>query len=338
MPDLIGLMEKESSSHESPSKGDETLSQIEDSLSGCREVGKNGRIKYSSNEVVLPHFNPLKNTVRLRGGGGQGERTISAQVMIPQVDGEVGNSSEDEVNIKKIFAVNSECEEINQSLSFFRGFSSIWKLFENHKLCPESSTNPCFFCHMRSTFLRLVSSRGRGPKSLKVVEVISQLDQYQTHLGWNWKENIGNTPAFIENSLKLLNRCENQIQDVFGLPDLMCVKCKKTKELPKELAYLFKTSNITNKTISLKNCIDDMISKEDTNQCCQENWKFSSCREKCIILHFSQPVSIHVDEVLYGETMKVLSVVNQKPDNLKSDFTSSFDFQGQIFHRPSLLI
>ena len=80
---------------------------------------------------------------------------------------------------------------------------------------------------MRSSCLRLGAIRGYGPKSLKVIEFSSQLDQYQSALGWNWIENAADLPIFIENTLKLLNKHENKTSSLFGIPEIQCQKCKK---------------------------------------------------------------------------------------------------------------
>ena len=75
---------------------------------------------------------------------------------------------------------------------------------------------------MRSSCVRLDSKRGRGPKSLKIIEITSQLNQYQTLLGWNWRENVGDLPNFVEKSLELLNIYESRTSSLIGFPDVQC--------------------------------------------------------------------------------------------------------------------
>ena len=86
-------------------------------------------------------------------------------------------------------------------------------------MCQTKTVN-CFFCHMRSSCLRLSAPRGYGPKSLKAVEFSSQLNQYQHLLGWNWQENFEDLPTFVENTLKLLDKHESKTSELFGIPAL----------------------------------------------------------------------------------------------------------------------
>ena len=95
---------------------------------------------------------------------------------------------------------------------------------------------------MRSSCLRLRATRGRGPKSLRLIEFTSQLNQYQSMLGWNWMENLTDLPKFIENTLKLLDKHENRISECFRIPDLQCQKCKKIIIIEDQLMYDIDTS------------------------------------------------------------------------------------------------
>ena len=151
---------------------------------------------------------------------------------IVQLDGHAGGSSEDEAMIKKkIFSVHCEIKDVIPVLTFFRGLSFVWKSLTSHKMCQTKTVN-CFFCHMRSSCLRLSAPRGYGPKSLKAVEFSSLLNQYQSILGWNWSENVSDIPTFIEKTLELLNKHESKTASLFGIPDVQCQKCKKLIEFP----------------------------------------------------------------------------------------------------------
>ena len=145
---------------------------------------------------------------------------------MPQLDGNVSESSEDEIKIiKSLFSVKCEVKDIIQILTFFRGLNFIWKSLPCHKMCSQKSSDEnCFYCHMRSSMIRLSASRGRGPKSLKLIEFTSQLKQYQSLLGWNWRENMADLPSFVENTLKLLCKHEIRTSDLFGVPELKCQK------------------------------------------------------------------------------------------------------------------
>ena len=145
------------------------------------------------------------------------------------MDGHVSESSEDGSKIlRTLFSVNCDMNEIAQVLTFFRGLDFIWDSNSCHKICLlKPLSENCFFCHMRSSCLRLCTSRGRGPKSWKTIEFICQLPQYQSQLGWNWQENFADLPTFVENTLKLLDKQESNTSELFGIPALKCQKCMK---------------------------------------------------------------------------------------------------------------
>ena len=165
-------------------------------------------------------------------------------------------------------------KDIIQVLTFFRGFDFIWKSLPCHKMCSQKSLDEnCFYCHMRSSMIRLSASRGRGPKSLKLIEFTSQLKQYQSLLGWNWRENMVDLPSFVENTLKLLCKHERRTSDLFGVPELKCLKCKQVRKLEDQLVYHIDTSIIQSdsKEVNLKSLMDPLIKTSNMNNCCLEN-------------------------------------------------------------------
>ena len=257
------------------------------------------------------------------------ESEIDDQMTIPQLDGHLSDASEDEENItKKIFSVNCETNEIIQVVTFFRSFDFFWNILASHKLCStKSSDQKCFFCHMRSSCIRLRASRGRGPKGLKLVEFTSQLNQYQSFEDWNWRDNKADLPTFIENTLKLFTKYETKTSDYFGMPQLKCQKCKKIRKVANQLVYCKDTSSLIHgeKEVNLKLLVEDLITENDTNHCCRENSMFNAFKEKCVIFHLSQPVSVSIaaKENLYGGNFTILSVVNQKNENEEINLTSS---------------
>ena len=90
---------------------------------------------------------------------------------ILQVDG-----LEDEGVSKKYFSVNCKVEELIVLINFFRCFENLWNSAIQHALCIfDKDKSNCFFCLMRSTCLRINTPRTTGPKSLKIVEFVSQL-------------------------------------------------------------------------------------------------------------------------------------------------------------------
>ena len=93
----------------------------------------------------------------------------NGDLVILQLDG--GNdseSSDDEEMIQKnVFAINCEIEEISYLVNFFRNCDFLWESMLSHCICNNDQKQPeknCFFCHMRSTYLRLNKERTKGPK------------------------------------------------------------------------------------------------------------------------------------------------------------------------------
>ena len=279
--------------------------------------------------------------------------------MIPQLDGNFSGSSDEDVmnnrmsdiseqsilqldgssddvalSKKAIFSVNCEIRELTEVITFFRSYNFIWQSLACHDLC---STGNCFFCHMRSTCLRLDARRGRGPKGLKLVEFISQLNQYQSKLGWNWKESPTDLPVFIENTIKLLGKHERQINDVFQFPILQCQRCKKTRNTTNQLVYEVNTSALKSgtKDVILKMLIDALIPEKNLNQCCHEHMLFNDPYEKCVILKLSHPINLiptHSQQI-YGRHIFLKSFVIQETAKGKKQQYSNSSSDGTFFYQ-----
>ena len=144
---------------------------------------------------------------------------------IPQLDGNI--SDEEPQYTKAIFSINCDTEPIVHVISFFRSLMFIWDSLSCHALCSEKSSQKRFFCHMRSSSIRLAASRVKGPKSLKMLEVVSQLDQLEIILGWKWKKEIENIPKWINKILSLLQQYESKLLPLFDIPTLSCNICEK---------------------------------------------------------------------------------------------------------------
>ena len=80
---------------------------------------------------------------------------------IPQTD---GFDETDEIDGKKqakmIFAINCEREEIITLINFLRSLNHLWLFSKEHSLCTLDAS--CYFCHLRSTFLRLRIEREKA--------------------------------------------------------------------------------------------------------------------------------------------------------------------------------
>ena len=148
-----------------------------------------------------------------------------ADDVIPQFDGGSDNAKLVE---KKLFSINSEVKEIICLINFFRNCDFLWNSMSSHSLCEFNQKelgNNCFFCHMRSSCIRLNFPRSKGIKSLKLVEFTSQMPQYEAQ-GMDWKANCKDIKGFIANTLRLLKWSENKVSSLVGFPSGHCQQCQ----------------------------------------------------------------------------------------------------------------
>ena len=134
---------------------------------------------------------------------------LGAIGQIIQVDG-LEDSIDDENQtdqIKDIFAINCENNDIVQMISFFRSFQFLWLSFDKHSLCAVEDS--CFFCNIRSSILRVNETRVKGPLSLKIYEFISQVGKYEEFFNSILINNLLNIEECIEWTLKLISQKES---------------------------------------------------------------------------------------------------------------------------------
>ena len=186
---------------------------------------------------------------------------------LPQIDGNISEDGNEDVS--KIFAINIDKDQILQLTSFFRSFKSVWQSFKCHQLCDETLHVKCFFCCMRSSYLRLNAMRRKGPKSLKLVEMLLQLNQLETILDWKWKENTELLSIFIEKILLLLQHYEKQIPKLFRIPRMNCLTCGENDEFEFKLMHEISTSHLEHSllTFDIQMILDLLVYKDKCNDC-----------------------------------------------------------------------
>ena len=213
---------------------------------------------------------------------------------IPQVDGL------DNLDINKnIFSVNCELEELVVIMNFFRSFQFIWKLTTQHTLCTfEKKGDNCFFCLMRSSCLRLNAYRSYGPKSLKVVEIASQMHKYESFLNWDWRNEMHDLNLFIVNTLKLLIDAEESLLDslIFQHTTKECETCNIYGELVIDL-------DVTTEGVL---CIEDVVKNLTQNLCSSCNESFiSNTKYGLVIVRFSKAASLNISRQIILENVTV---------------------------------
>ena len=209
---------------------------------------------------------------------------------ISQLDGlDDIDLKDDDKAMKRIFAVNCEIKEIIQLVNFLRSFNFLWISPEYHCLC--SSVDSCSFCHMRSSFLRLRKEREKGPRSLKLNEFISVLNQYDSILQWDWRTNLANLSKFIENTLRLLTNDEKRLETLFIGSTDQCEECYQDKQSTEKFIIKIDPGLLTkqDQVVSIKDLVLEVLRKRDLSKCCH-----SVFDSKCVILELSLPTSINI--------------------------------------------
>ena len=139
------------------------------------------------------------------------------------------SSQDEDIIVKSVFGINCEVNEIIQLVNS----SSHCKCEFNQKQYEQN----CFFCLMRSSCSRLCINRTKGPRSLKLNEITSQLFQYERNLDWNWKTEGHDLMMFLENTVKLLVRYEKKTLSVFGFPTGQFLKCHRSMKMEKRVIF-----------------------------------------------------------------------------------------------------
>ena len=191
-------------------------------------------------------------------------------MMIPQLDGLDDNLTDDERKHKGLFAVNCEETGIIQLMNFFRGFDILWENVSKHKICNFNQN--CFYCHMRSSSLRLNVERKKGPKGLKMNEFVSQLDQYEKRFNIKWRNMLLDFPTLCQSTLNLIHDAEIQTASIFGLPGGQCKQCNTVGENQNELILEIDANDIKKRPeVSMEQVVNLLIGRLSRNECCLQS-------------------------------------------------------------------
>ena len=262
--------------------------------------------------------------------------TIANMEDIIQLDGNL--SDEEDSLLKTLFGIKCETEELVQAINFFRSFTCLWEILNYHLVCPRTLDIRCFLCHMRSSCLRLNVKRHMGPKTLKMVEMVSELNQLQTILGWSWKKEIDNIPKFINNVLSLLQHHESNVANVFGTPNLKCKDCKHVPACEDHhLVNEINTSHLEGSLLrfDLEMILNLLVYKDNKKECCIQSLSLGEHKLKLLIILFSNPIDIWTPIVqdLYGKNFKILSVCNQVSTDRNLATLCHFNVNNQMYHQ-----
>ena len=140
--------------------------------------------------------------------------SVDTMYIIQQLDG-IDDLSDSSSEIeytepsKSVFGINCEHKEIIQLMNFFRSFNVLWLCSEDHNLCWLDEE--CFFCHIRSSILRLRQKREKGPFLLKMSEFICLISKYDDILNFCLVANLIEIEQCIEYTMRLVYHYEEML-------------------------------------------------------------------------------------------------------------------------------
>ena len=168
----------------------------------------------------------------------------------------------------------------------------------------------CFFCLMRSSCVRINSLRATGPKSLKIVEFVSQLLKYQVVLHWDWRKNKSDMTAFIENTLKLLKSSENSVLKQF-IVQQHCTQCETCQAFSKKFVIDLRVESSGEKVLRMEDVVS-LLFKEFCNSC--QDFLTNQGQTGLVILRFPCLVSIQISDKVHckEQTIKYISHISEE--------------------------
>ena len=303
----------------------------------CESNAENRVLNSSNKTVILENKNKIFEVIKLKGGGTKqidglqdDKGTIESNMNVgitqssldedhPEIFPQVDGSHDQEKLDRKIFAVNCEIKEIVHLVNFFRSFNFLWIQKTSHNLCDLDDA--CFFCNLRSAYLRLRQIRKREPKGLKVNEITCQLDQYESNLQWNWRENRNDLPRFIQCTLELLEKSDASTACHFEIANQQCKQCAQNEGSRIFNVDLDQTSSI----FEIKDLIKQAVMQKDLCKACNN---LERLEEKCLILKLSHPVSVNVldQEITNGMKAKYKSHIE-----IEQNVKTFFRFDNQMY-------
>ena len=175
-------------------------------------------------EKRLTHFDILEEMEELIDSS---DVIVDTADFIPQLDGmgEISDSSDKIEYVepsKTVFGINCEHREVVQLMNFFRSFNVLWLSSQDHNLCWLDED--CFFCNLRSMFLRLRQERIKGPFLLKLNEFVCNMKKYEDILDYTLLDNLLEIEQNIENTLQLIFRFR-KASPFFSTTLIDCEEC-----------------------------------------------------------------------------------------------------------------
>ena len=255
---------------------------------------------------------------------------------ITQLDGNFSEKDDEDVtDLSNIYSINCERDEVIVLVSFFRSFDFIWNSLTSHKLCSTQAKKECFFCYMRSSCKRLNCIRGKGPRNLKMIEMLSEFNQLDSILGVEWFDILEDIPKLVEGILSLLSVYEKNMSPLFGLPILKCMTCNRSLKIENQLTHEIDTSHLQGSLLNfdLQLLVDVLINRIDGQNCCIRNSTYKDIEEKILILVLSHPIDVNITltQSIHGATFTFLSALClENSENSETRYISYCNVENEI--------
>ena len=138
-------------------------------------------------------------------------------------------------------------------------------------------------------------------------------------------------PTFVEKTLKLADKNNNKVSELFGIPDLKCKRCRKVRIFEKKLVYEIDTSALQEeRDVNIKMLMDLLVSSVNKS-CCKDNLCVNMSDERCILLKLSHPLKFKIDsifETIYDGVIKITSIVSHNLQ-VEEESVNSIFIQGK---------
>ena len=216
--------------------------------------------------------------------------------------------------------------EVIQLMNFFRSFNVSWLSSVDHTLCWLDEE--CFFCNLRSMFLRLRQERIKGPYLLKLNEFICSISKYEEVLDYTLMNNLLEIEQNIEHTFKLIFLYRKS-SPFFSTSQIYCTNC--LRGLDKYVLNVVLEECHRSKTLTLDELLRLSIETlKKKRSCCQDKMKLEYFEDKYVTVNLSCVSSIDIQDInnISGYQISYRSHIEMKYLVGEQTF---FRFDGQVY-------
>ena len=174
----------------------------------------------------------------------------------------------------------------------------------------------------------------KGPFSIKLVEFICQVSQYQTKLDFGLLNNLPDIQACIENTVILIN----QYQNLSSL-EISNDNCRHCSENDLVCVWHIDVEDLHRRnTVTMSMLLNLGIRQMNrTKSCCTANLNMENFEEQNIIMILSKTMSIVINEMEPHDALQI-SYRSHIKVNSDGSFQSFFKFDNQIYFQKDISV